>query len=188
MTRYVIRYIKRFFRYIGRTIGNSFFRTIGRIFAYLLLALLIYLLAGCSNVHAQTFYGDNIALNNSYYDLFSGYIRNLSYNDNYVAFSYTCYYNNYSSTCYALAYGENLVYSNDTFSGGVNLVKYDYVGSSKQLQVSYDSNFNFSGQFFYSNLGNSSSLEGGGSIYEKALIFLLCLFVSYFICRIVFIY
>lgn len=189
MTRYFVRYGKRILRYIGRTIGNSFFRTIGKIVAYLLIGLLIYLLFGGGKVNAQTYSGENVGINTTYYDLFNGYIRNLNYNDNYVAFSYVCNYGSYSSnTCYALAYSDDLVFENDVFTGSnVNLVKYDYLGNTRQLQTSIDNNFVFSGDFYYSNLGKSSSLEGGMSLYEKAIILLFSLFIAFYILRVVFV-
>ena len=175
----------KFIKSIFSPILNSFGRTIGRILAYILLALLLMLIFN-NKVDAKSFTGVNTTLSTSYYDLFSGYIRNLDYNNNYVAFSYNCS-TNYNNTCYALAYSNELMLENGIFTApSVNLVKYDYIDNTRQLIIEEDTNFTFTGDIYYSNLGNSSSLEGGVSLYEKVIILALCFVFAYFIMHIIF--
>lgn len=175
----------KFLKTIFNPIFNSFGRTIGRILAYILLALLLMLIYN-EKVDAKSFTGINITLNTTYYELFSGYIRNLDYNDNYVAFSYNCNYSNYNNTCYALAYSKELTLENGIFTApNVNLIKYDYLDGNRQIIIEEDTDFNFTGELYYSNLGNSSSLEGGTTLYEKIIIFALCFVFIYFIIHII---
>ena len=163
---------------------NSFGRTIGRILAYIAIALILMLIYS-ERVDAQSYNGLNTALSTTYYELFSGYIRNLDYNDNYVAFSYQCSSgSSYNNTCYALAYSEELTLENGIFTApSVNLVKYDYLDGTRQLLTEIDTDFAFGGEFYYSNLGNSSSLEGGIGIYEKTIIFAIGMFFCFYIVK-----
>lgn len=176
----------KFIKSIFGTMFNSFGRTIGRILAYILLALLLLFIYN-KKVDALSFDGLNSTLSTTYYDLFSGYIRNLNHNDNYVAFSYSCGLSSYNNTCYALAYSKDLTFENGIFTApSVDLIKYDYLDNSRELIVGTDENFSFSGDIYYSNLGNSSSLEGGSSLYEETIIFAICLLFIYSIMRIIF--
>ena len=174
----------RILKSIFNPVLNSFGRTIGRILAYILIALLLMFIYN-ERVDAQSYTGLNTTLNTTYYDLFSGYIRNLNYNDNYVAFSYQCSTgSSYNNTCYALAYSNELTLENGIFTApNVNLVKYDYLDGTRQLITETDTDFTFGGEFYYSNLGNSSSLEGGIGIYEKTIIFAVGMFFCFYIVR-----
>lgn len=180
----------KFIRSIFRPIYNSFGRTIGRILAYVLIGLLIMLLFR-DNVEALEYDGLNSTLSTTYYELFSGYVDNLSFDENYVAFSYSCSSGNSygsTSTCYAFAHSNNLQFENGVFTANnVDLVRYDYLNGNRQLIVDNEVNFTFKGGIYYSNLGNSSSLEGGYSNYEKVVIFALSfVFICYIFSRIFF--
>ena len=173
---------------IFKPIYNSFGRTIGRILAYILFGLLLLFIYSL-RVDAKEFVGQNVSLNQNMFDLFSGYVDNISYKDNYVAFSYSCGSSSYNNSCYALAYGKNLVFNEGIFTGvDVNLVQYDYINNQKQLIVSNDANCSFSGDIYYSNLGFSSKLDGGVSDYEKTIILTICLFLSFYLVYIIFWY
>ncbi|MGN1358446.1 MAG: hypothetical protein ACI4WU_03655 [Bacilli bacterium] len=164
-----------------KSLLSSMGRTLGRILIYIFIGLLIYFLFSDKSL-ALTYSSSNQVLSDTYYNLFSGYIDKLDYKSNYVAFSYYCNSSNssYNQTCYALCYGPDLTYNNDSFVGSCNYVKYDYNSdNSREIFTGFDNTFSFSGDVYYSNLGNSSSLEGGISIYEKVVI----IFISIVVCN-----
>lgn len=163
---------------------------IGKIITYLVIGLLIYIIAQGFKVDASSFSGLDTTISDTYYNLFSGYIRNLDHNDNYVAYAYSCNSgSSYNNTCYALAFSPSLAYENGVFSAeNVELIKYDYVGSNRVLTRTTDTNFKLTSDFYYSNLGNSSSLEGGMSTYEKAIILFISIFICFYIIKSIFIF
>lgn len=162
-----------------KSLFSSMGRTIGRILVYLIIGLIIMFLLG-DKVHAQTFTGSDLTLNDTYYDLFSGYLDNMAFDENYVAYSYNCSSSSsYSQTCYAMCIGD-ITNSNNKFTGSCRtLVKYDYVGNNRIITTESDNNFNFTGDIYYSDLGNSSTLGGDFSKYEKMVI----LFIAICICN-----
>lgn len=163
-----------------KSLVSSMGRTLGRILVYVLIGAIIIMLFS-DKADALTYTSSNQVLSDTYYNLFSGYIDKLDYKDNYVAFSYNCTSNSsYSQTCYALCYGPDLIYENDSFIGSCNYVKYDYNSdNSREILTGFDNTFTFSGNVYYSNLGNSSTLEGGITIYEKIVI----IFISIVVCN-----
>lgn len=165
-----------------KSLISSMGRTLGRILVYLLIGLAIAFLFN-KKPSALSYTGSNQALNDTYYNLFSGYVEKLNYKENYVAFSYSCSYGSYStSTCYALCYGKDLTYNNNSFSGSCNYVKYDYNSSNtRELLTGTDNSFNLSSRVYYSNLGNSSKLKGGLSYYEKMVVLFLSLVMCNFV-------
>lgn len=165
-----------------KSLISSMGRTLGRILVYLLIGLLLTMLF-TKKPSALTYTGNNQVLSDTYYNLFSGYVEDMNFKDNYVAFTYSCSYGSYNtSTCYALCYGPNLSYNNNSFSGSCNYVKYDYNNSStRELLTGSDNSFNYSGRVYYSNLGNSSKLKGELTNYEKMVI----LFISIIMCNFV---
>lgn len=165
-----------------KSLISSMGRTLGRILVYLLIGLAITMLFS-KKPSALTYTGSNQVLSDTYYNLFSGYVENMDYKDNYVAFSYSCSYGSYStSTCYALCYGKNLTYNNNSFSGSCNYVKYDYNNSStREILTGTDISFNLSSRVYYSNLGNSSKLRGELSNYEKMVVLFLAIVMCNFV-------
>lgn len=171
-----------------KSLISSMGRTLGRILVYLLIGLIITMLF-TKKPDALTYSGNNQVLSDTYYNLFSGYTEKLDHKDNYVAFTYSCSYGNYTTnTCYALCYGPDLSFSNNSFVGACNYVKYDYNNStSRELLTGYDNSFGFSSRVYYSNLGNSSKLKGGITNYEKmVLLFFSIVVCNYIISRLFF--
>ena len=74
-----------------KSLISSMGRTLGRILVYLLIGLAITFLFS-KKPSALSYTGSNQVLNDTYYNLFSGYVEKLNYKENYVAFSYSCSY------------------------------------------------------------------------------------------------
>lgn len=163
--------IKQFF--------GSIFRTFGRIIAYIIIAIVLFLLFG-KNVNAMSYSGIDSVMSTSYSTYYEGIVSKLPYNYQYVALTYNC--SSYDRNCYVLCFGEDIKKS-------CEYLKFNYVNNyGYQLEKGTDTSFNYTGNLLYGNINNSmASLDKGGKNYEgKTQIIALSSIFMFFVLYVLF--